>query len=133
MTMPTVSNASRRAERSSAPDLLTLAEAAAVLRIGRIAIYELARRCEAAGGALDDLVVLRVGRQLRVPRACLEAKIGRPLTWPPVVEPPSDRLPARRSPSERSASPKPERASSARRPSPRPRRPAAESPSLFSV
>jgi hypothetical protein len=63
------------------PDLLTVTEAAAVLRIGRTASYELARRDLATGGG-EGLGVVRVGGQLRVPRAALERLVGGPLSWP---------------------------------------------------
>jgi excisionase family DNA binding protein len=63
------------------PDLLTIEEAAAVLRIGRTAAYQLARRYLAAGGK-EGLPVVRVGRLLRVPRVELEKLIGGPITWP---------------------------------------------------
>ena len=59
-------------------DFLTVPEAARVLRIGRTAAYELAVRFEATGGA-EGLPVIRIGRQLRVPRARLEALAGAPL------------------------------------------------------
>jgi excisionase family DNA binding protein len=67
-----------------APDFLTLAEVAAILRIGRSAVYDLATAALRSG---DDsqLPVRRVGRQLRVPRALLEAWIGAPITWPIVM------------------------------------------------
>jgi hypothetical protein len=52
------------------PVVLTVEEAAAVLRIGRTAAYEQAHRYEATGGALG-LPVIRVGRCLRVPRSGL--------------------------------------------------------------
>jgi hypothetical protein len=55
--------------------VLTLAEAAAVLRIGRSAAYELARRYLATGGT-EGLPVLRLGRYLRVPRSALERMIS---------------------------------------------------------
>jgi len=63
------------------PDLLTISEAAAVLRIGRTASYELARRDLATDGG-EGLGVVRVGGQLRVPRASLERLVGGPLSWP---------------------------------------------------
>ena len=63
------------------PDLLTIEEAAAVLRIGRTVAYQLARRYLAFGGK-DGLPVVRVGRLLRVPRVELEKLIGGPITWP---------------------------------------------------
>jgi hypothetical protein len=63
------------------PDLLTITEAAAVLRIGRTASYELARRDLASDGG-EGLGVVRVGGQLRVPRASLERLVGGPLSWP---------------------------------------------------
>jgi excisionase family DNA binding protein len=63
------------------PDLLTVEEAALVLRIGRTAAYELARRFRATDGR-DGIPVIAVGRQLRVPRTQLEALVGAELTDP---------------------------------------------------
>jgi hypothetical protein len=71
------------------PDLLTVPEAAAVLRIGRTASYELARRDLATGGG-EGLEVVRVGGQLRVPRAALERLVGGPLSWPLTDAKPAD-------------------------------------------
>ncbi len=53
------------------PEVLTVEEAAAILRIGRGAAYELARRYRETGG-LEGLPVVSLGRSLRVPRAALE-------------------------------------------------------------
>jgi len=50
------------------PAVLTVEEAAGVLRIGRTAAYDAARR--------GDLPVIRVGRTLRVPRHRLEQLLG---------------------------------------------------------
>lgn len=61
------------------PAFLTIPEAAAVLRIGRTVAYELAARYLETDGA-DGLPVVRIGKQLRVPRARLEALAGDPLT-----------------------------------------------------
>jgi excisionase family DNA binding protein len=63
------------------PDLFTVEEAAGVLRVGRTAAYQLARRYLATGGS-EGLPVVRVGRLLRVPRAELEKLTGGPITWP---------------------------------------------------
>src|ERR671917_525712 len=63
------------------PDFLTVEEAAAVLRIGRTAAYELARRYRATGGA-EGLPVVVLGRLLRVPRMQLEALAGGSLAEP---------------------------------------------------
>lgn len=52
-------------------DLLTIEEAAALLRIGRRKAYELAARFEATGGR-EGLPVVRLGRCLRVVRVRLE-------------------------------------------------------------
>ncbi len=52
------------------PEVLTVEEAAQVLRIGRGAAYELARRWRVTGGR-EGLPVVRFGRSLRVPRAAL--------------------------------------------------------------
>ena len=60
------------------PDVLTVAEAAQVLRIGRSAAYDSARTYLATGGA-EGLPVFRIGRQLRVPVAQLELWLGRSL------------------------------------------------------
>jgi excisionase family DNA binding protein len=52
------------------PEVLTVEEAAAVLRIGRGAAYELARQYRATNGR-EGLPVVTLGRSLRVPRAPL--------------------------------------------------------------
>ena len=52
------------------PDVLTVEEAAAVLRISRGAAYELARRFRETNGAAG-LPVVVLGRSLRVPRSAL--------------------------------------------------------------
>lgn len=53
------------------PEVLTVEEAAAVLRIGRGAAYALARRWRATGGR-EGLPVIELGRSLRVPRCELD-------------------------------------------------------------
>lgn len=52
------------------PEVLTVEEAAAVLRIGRGAAYELARQWRETNGR-EGLPVVTLGRTLRVPRAAL--------------------------------------------------------------
>ncbi len=52
------------------PEVLTIEEAAKVLRIGRGAAYALARQWLDSGGR-QGLPVVRLGRSLRVPRAGL--------------------------------------------------------------
>ena len=54
-----------------------------MLRVGRTAMHDLARRHEATGGTDGDIAVIRVGHQFRVPRAWLEEKLRAPITWPP--------------------------------------------------
>lgn len=49
------------------PALLTVLEAAAILRIGRTTAYQLAHEYRRTNGA-SGLPVVRVGKQLRVPR-----------------------------------------------------------------
>ena len=49
------------------PEVLTVEEAAAILRIGRSSAYALARRYRATGGR-EGLPVIELGRHLRVPR-----------------------------------------------------------------
>jgi excisionase family DNA binding protein len=73
--------ASREYRDDRAPDFLTVEEAAAVLRIGRSKAYELAREYLATDGA-SGMPVIRLGKQLRVPRALLECWMGGPITWP---------------------------------------------------
>lgn len=53
------------------PDVLTIDEAAAVLRIARGAAYQLAHQYLCSGGQ-EGLPVFRLGRRLRVPKAALE-------------------------------------------------------------
>jgi Helix-turn-helix domain len=69
------------------PDFLTVVEAARLLRIGRTSAYLLAQRWLYSDGR-DGLPVVRVGRQLRVPRRALELLAGGELTSVPA--PPSE-------------------------------------------
>ncbi|MDE0805809.1 MAG: helix-turn-helix domain-containing protein [Acidimicrobiales bacterium] len=62
----------------SPPDVLTVEEAAQILRIGRNSAYGLARRWIDTGGA-EGLPAIRLGRCLRVPRSALEQLLGGPL------------------------------------------------------
>ena len=57
-------------ELEDLPEVLTVEEAAAVLRIGRGAAYELARQWRESGGRVG-LPVVSLGRSLRVPRSAL--------------------------------------------------------------
>lgn len=52
-----------------------------MLRIGRSKAYEFAREYLATDGA-SGMPVIRLGKQLRVPRALLERWMGGPITWP---------------------------------------------------
>lgn len=61
------------------PRLLTVEEAAGVLRIGVRSAYTQARRYEETDGA-EGLPVIRLGRTMRVPRAALLRLIGEELT-----------------------------------------------------
>ena len=62
--------ASGVATGANAPVFLTVEEADAILRIGRTSAYLLAQEYEATAGA-GGLLVVRFGRQLRVPLARL--------------------------------------------------------------
>jgi hypothetical protein len=63
------------------PDFLTVEEAGAVLRISRVVADELAPELLATQSR-TGMPVIRLGRQLRVPRALFEQWIGGPVTWP---------------------------------------------------
>jgi excisionase family DNA binding protein len=67
--------------------MLTVEEAAGVLRIGRGLAYELARRWEATEGR-EGIPVIRLGRLMRVPREQLEQIVGAPVeaTGAPALE-----------------------------------------------
>ena len=56
---------------SEVPDMLTVEEAAKILRVGRTTGYELANRWLESGGE-DGLPVIHVGRLLRVPTVLFE-------------------------------------------------------------
>lgn len=61
---------SQRTPLDDLPEVLTVEEAAAVLRIGRSAAYELARQWRASNGR-HGLPVVSLGRSLRVPRSAI--------------------------------------------------------------
>ena len=63
----------------SVPDLLTVAEAARILRIGKTRAYDMAKQHQVTGGA-TGLPVVKVGKLLRVPRERLEAFMGTAIT-----------------------------------------------------
>jgi hypothetical protein len=52
-----------------------------VLRIGKTSAYDLAHDFVHTSGE-SGLKVIRVGRQLRVPRTALEEMLGGSITWP---------------------------------------------------
>jgi excisionase family DNA binding protein len=60
------------------PELLTIGEAAELLRISRTTAYAEAKRFERTG---EGLPVIRVGRSLRAPREKLRGLIEGSLTW----------------------------------------------------
>lgn len=59
------------------PEVLTVEEAAALLRISRNSAYALARRWLATDGA-EGLPVVKLGRTLRVPRPALLRILDQP-------------------------------------------------------
>ena len=96
------------------PDLLTVEEAAEVLRIGRTMAYQLAQASLGTDGA-EGIPCRRVGRLLRVPSSELAKLVGGPITWPPpgrvaVIDVDTRREPAASAP-KRSTSPKRPRSS----------------------
>lgn len=68
-------------EPDAAPDVLTVQEAARILRIGRNSAYALARRWLATDGK-EGLPAVRLGRNVRIPRPALEQLLGCQLTGP---------------------------------------------------
>ena len=64
-------------ETDAPPEVLTIDEAATILRISRNAAYAAAREWRATGGK-TGLPCIEIGRTLRVPRADLERLLGRP-------------------------------------------------------
>ena len=90
--MPTRRPIDASTTQSAPPDLLTVAETAAVLRCGLTFVYESIHRFRATGDA-DEIPGLKVGRSLRVPRVRLERYIGAPITWPIVDHPIVDHEP----------------------------------------
>ena len=92
-------NAPNGAQRDTDPAVLTLMEAAAILRIGRTTAYELAKQYLHTNGA-TGLPVIRVGKQLRVQRSRLDEVIehgtgrphGRRTTRPPEPNAVDDKL-----------------------------------------
>ena len=89
------------------PDLLTVVEAAAVLRISRGKAYKGVRRFIATNGK-EGIPAERIDKQFRIPRRKLEEYIGAPITWPipgfhDIPEPPPAMPPRRK----RSKSPEP--------------------------
>lgn len=87
--MPTRRQLDSPTSKSAPPDLLTVAETAAVLRCGLTFVYESIHRYRATGDT-NEIPGLKVGRDLRVPRVQLEHYIGAPITWPIVDHPTVD-------------------------------------------
>jgi hypothetical protein len=74
------------------PDLLTVMEAAGVLRVGRTTAYDQVGKYLATDGA-DGMPCIRVGGQLRVPRVLFEEWLGFRITvWPPLDAPDDDEV-----------------------------------------
>jgi len=64
-------------ETDAPAEVLTIDEAATILRISRNAAYAAAREWRASGGK-TGIPCIEIGRTLRVPRAELERLLGRP-------------------------------------------------------
>lgn len=64
-------------ETETSSEVLTIDEAAAILRISRNAAYAAARQWRATGGDAG-LPCIEIGRTLRVPRAALEQLLHTP-------------------------------------------------------
>ncbi len=64
-------------ETDTSTEVLTVDEAAAILRISRNAAYAAARQWRATGGKAG-LPCIEIGRTLRVPRTELDRLLGRP-------------------------------------------------------
>lgn len=64
------------ANHTATSDVLTIDEAAAVLRISRNAAYAAAREWRATGGK-TGIPCIEIGRTLRVPRTELDRLLGR--------------------------------------------------------
>ena len=81
------------------PLMLTVDEAARVLRIGRSKAYEMTKLYETSGGT-QGLAVLRLGDLLRVPRFALHEFVttGRIVQLIPAVEHATDHATASRNP-----------------------------------
>ena len=75
------------------PDLLTVEEAAVLLRIGRNKAYRLARQWRATNGRCG-LPVVEFGHSLRVPRHALEQMLGVKFTGWPQTSGPESAIPA---------------------------------------
>lgn len=69
------------------PDLLTIEEAARVLRIGRTKAYAMSQEWRVTNGE-SGIKVCELGGQLRVPKAWLEEQLGAPVLF---VPPPPNR------------------------------------------
>ncbi|MGH9114002.1 MAG: helix-turn-helix domain-containing protein [Acidimicrobiales bacterium] len=63
-------------ETDTSTEVLTIEEAAAILRISRNAAYAAARQWRATGGKAG-LPCIEIGRTLRVPRSELDRLLGR--------------------------------------------------------
>ena len=64
-------------ELDASNEVLTIEEAAAILRISRNAAYAAARQWRTTGGKAG-LPCIEIGRTLRVPRTELDRLLGRP-------------------------------------------------------
>jgi transposase len=64
-------------ETDAPAEVLTIDEAATILRISRNAAYAAAREWRATGGK-TGIPCIEIGRTLRVPRADLDRLLGRP-------------------------------------------------------
>ena len=74
-----------------------------MLRFSRGKAYEVAREFLATASA-SGMPVIRLGRQLRVPRALFEQWIGGPITWPLPIERRAPAAPANPTGSQRQTS-----------------------------